>query len=412
MTAAVLCIGTEITRGEIVNTNATWLADRLTSVGLEVAEIASVADQRGQLIAQLRRLALAHRVVVCTGGLGPTTDDLTAECAAMAAGLPLVRDPVSVSAIAERFRRMNRQMAPTNIKQADFPTGAVVMPNAVGTAPGFWMRWGDALVFFFPGVPREMQYLWGAHAEPILRELAPNDSHQIRLRTFGKPESAVGALLVGVEERYPGVTIGYRASFPEIEVKVFAKSRDAKQARTLAEEAAQEVRSRLGSIVYGEGTTTFVGVVAEAIRGRGYKLALAESCTGGLVAQLITSESASDYFVAGLVTYANEAKVKLLGVPPAILEEHGAVSEPVARAMAEGAARVAGVELGVGITGIAGPTGGTEEKPVGLVHFAVAHPGGVVAAHHVFPGDRGRVQKLAAYAALSLLRSCLDAPIK
>jgi nicotinamide-nucleotide amidase len=414
MTAGVLCIGTEITRGEIVNTNATWLADRLTTVGFEVTEVVSVDDDRKRLVATLRRMTSVHRVVVCTGGLGPTSDDLTAEGAALATGLPLVRDPASVEAIADRFRRMNRVMSATNRKQADFPSGATVMPNAVGTAPGFWMAWNGAQVFFFPGVPREMRHLWETHAESVVQAIAPNDTYQLRLRTFGQPESAVGAMLDGVEHQFPGVTIGYRASFPEIEVKVFAKSRDFARAKALSEEAAEEVRRRLGDIVYGEGTTTFVSVVADAIRGRGYKLALAESCTGGLVAQMLTSESASDYLVAGLVTYANEAKVALLGVPSPMIEEHGAVSEAVARAMAQGAARSVGVELGVGITGIAGPTGGTTDKPVGLVHIAVAHPGGVVARHHVFPGDRARVQRFAAYAALLLVRDCCssDPPVR
>jgi nicotinamide-nucleotide amidase len=198
--------------------------------------------------------------------------------------------------------------------------------------------------------------------------------------------------------------VGYRATFPAIEVKLLAKGRGA---RELVDAAAVDVRTRLGKLVYAEGQRTFVSVVADAVRARGYRLALAESCTGGLVAQMLTSESASDYLVAGMVTYANEAKTKLLGVPEAMLEEHGAVSEPVARAMAEGAARAMGVELGLGITGVAGPTGGSPDKPVGLVHYAVAHPGGVEVRHRVFPGERARVQRFAAFAALQLLRTCL-----
>ena len=407
MTAAVLCIGTEITRGEIVNTNANWLAAQLTEAGFEVTQIVSVADDHKRLIAMLRVLAAEHDVVVCTGGLGPTSDDLTTACAAMADGRPLVRDVASVEVIRERFRSFNRPMTPSNVKQADFPAGSTILPNEQGTAPGFWMRMGRAAVFFFPGVPREMRHLWRDRALPIARPLATEPAYQVRLRTFGDGESAVAQRLDDIEASFPGVTVGYRASFPEIEVKLLAKGAGA---RELVDAAAVEVRSRLGSLIYGEGEQTYVSVVADSIRARGWRLALAESCTGGLVAHLLTSESASDYLLAGLVTYANEAKMRLLGVPADMLEEHGAVSEPVARAMAEGAARAVGAELGIGITGIAGPTGGTPDKPVGLVHYAVAHPGGVEARHRVFPGDRARVQRFAAFGALHLLRSCCLLP--
>ena len=403
MTAGVLCVGTEITRGEIVNTNANWLADRLTETGFEVSEIVSVADDRRRLVAKLREMASYHEVVVCTGGLGPTSDDFTTACAAMAAGVSLVRDTASVDVIRDRFRRFNRPMMAANVKQADFPSGATIMPNGVGTAPGFWMRIGSAVVLFFPGIPREMHHLWELHAEPMVRSLSSGSTYQLRLRTFGEPESAVAQRLEDIEARFPEVTVGYRASFPEIEVKLLAKG---PSARTLVDEAAITARQRLGALIYAEGNRTFVSVVADAVRARSYRLALAESCTGGLLAHLLTSESASDYLLAGLVTYANEAKMRLLGVPEEMLAEHGAVSEPVARAMAQGAARAVDAELGVGITGVAGPTGGTEDKPVGLVHFAVAHPGGVVARHRVFPGDRSRVQRFAAFAAMDLIRKC------
>lgn len=409
MSAAVLCIGTEITRGEIVNTNATWLASRLTGVGFEVTEIANVDDDRDRLIASLRRLAQTHEAIVCTGGLGPTTDDLTTECAAIAAAVPMVRDPASVDVLKDRFRRFGRPMVASNIKQADFPSGATILANAVGTAPGFAMHLGRALVVFFPGVPREMHHLWEVHAEAMLRAIAPSNSHQIRLKTFGLPESTVGELLDGVEQQFPGVTIGYRASFPEIEVKVLARSSSLAAATELAERATTAVSARLGSIVYGRDDATFVHATATSVRARGYRLALAESCTGGLVASMLTSEPASDYLVGGVVVYANEAKMALLGVPQSMLDEHGAVSQQVAEAMASGAANALGADVGVGITGIAGPTGGTADKPVGLVHLAVAWPGGVTSRRRVFPGDRARIQKLAAYAAMALVQQVLSA---
>lgn len=404
MSAAVLCIGTEITRGEIVNTNATWLCNELTALGYEVTEVVSVDDDRGRIVEALRRLGQVHELIACTGGLGPTTDDVTTESAALAAGDALVRDVASIEHIRTLFQRLGRTMGPSNTKQADFPSRATVIANPVGTAPGFYMRMGKALAVFMPGVPRETHPMWRDHVAPMIEALAPATTFQSRLRTFGKPESTVGELLRGVEELYPGLIIGYRASFPEIEVKLLARAGSRHAAERIVQEAEVEVRRRLGDIIFGEEDDSFVSAVATAVRKRGWHLALAESCTGGLVAQMLTSEPASDYLLLGVVTYANEMKTSMLGVPAEMLAEHGAVSEQVAVAMAKGACQVSGAEVGVGITGIAGPTGGSEQKPVGLVHWAVAHPGGVSARHRVFAGDRYRIQKMAAYAALALVR--------
>ncbi len=404
MSAAVLSIGTEITRGEIVNTNATWICDALTALGFEVTEIASVDDDRDRICQTLVRLGAAHDLIICSGGLGPTTDDLTTECVSMVTGCPMVRDPATVQVLYERFRKIGRPVSASNLKQADFPSGATVLSNAAGTAPGFSITIGRALTFFFPGVPLELERIWKDHVEAVLRTMAPRQMYQIRLRTYGMGESAVGELLSGVEQAFPWLTIGYRASFPEVEVKVLARGSSLDQARSRAETATAVVRERLGKIVYSQGSTTMVGTVAQAMRTRGATLALAESCTGGLVAQLLTSEPASDYFSGGVVTYSNEAKTALLGVPAALIEANGAVSEEVAVAMAQGVRRVTGASFGVALTGIAGPTGGTAEKPVGLVHWAVAHEGGVEARNKVFWGDRRKIQRNAAFAALDLLR--------
>lgn len=411
MTAAVLCIGTEITRGEIVNTNGAWLAAKLTEIGFEVTELVEVDDERSRVVSTLQRLAAVHDIVACTGGLGPTTDDLTAECAALAAGLPLVRDPGSVSAIEDRFRVLRRTMVASNVRQADFPSGAHVLANAVGTAPGFSVRMGRALTFFFPGVPAEMMRIWEDHCVKLLRGLAPRNTFQLRLRTFGQPESAVGQILDGVEERHPGVTLGYRASFPEIEVKVFARGSSLDQAQQRVAAARAEVVRRLGSIVYAEGDETMVGAVASLLRARASTLAIAESCTGGLLAHLVTAEPASDYLIAALVTYSNEAKTALLGVPRDLIQAHGAVSEQVAIAMARCVMKQIGADYGLAVTGIAGPTGATPEKPVGLVYWAVAYRDRFEARNRVFAGDRARVQRAAAFAALDLLRQVLLRPV-
>jgi nicotinamide-nucleotide amidase len=419
MTCAVLSIGTELTRGELVNSNASWLSAALTDLGFEVVEHAVVDDDRPRIIEALERLASFAEVIVCTGGLGPTTDDLTTASVAAALGVGLVRDEGSLDHIRRRFERLGRTMSETNAKQADFPEGATILPNPIGSAPGFEVKVKIARAFFMPGVPSEMKRMYDEQVVPRIRDIAPNDSHQIRLRTFGVPESVVGEKLAGVEEAFPGVTIGYRAHFPEIVVKVLARAPGPASrgpgapvpadpqaiVRDLAERAAQEVRTRLGDIVWGQGEDTFAGVVGRALRTRRWTLAVAESCTGGLVGHMITKEAgASDYLLLDAVTYANSAKQAVLGVDEDVLRGHGAVSAECASRMAEGARRVAGADVALAITGIAGPGGATDGKPVGLVYLALATAKGTEVKERTFPGDRTWIQTLAAYVGLQMVR--------
>lgn len=403
---AILSIGTELTRGELVNTNATWLAERLTANGFEVAAIETIPDVRALIVETLWRLAARHRVVVCTGGLGPTTDDLTTACAAEAAGVPLTRHEPSLEAIRRRFASLGREMTASNAKQADFPQGAEVLPNPIGTAPGFQLALGGSRLFFTPGVPAEMKRMFDERILPRIAHLASNDTVQHHLKTFGQTESRVGELLAGVEEAFPGVTIGYRAHFPEIEVKVHARARTKTDAQTLADAATREVKKRLGGFVYGEGAAdTFPAAVSRALRKRGLTLGIAESCTGGLVGHLLTSiAGSSEFLLLDAVTYANSSKSAVLGVDPELIRAHGAVSAECVAAMAQGVRRVAGADIGLAITGIAGPTGGTDDKPVGLVYFAVSTARGVSVDERHFGGaDRQRVQTLAAWTALALI---------
>jgi nicotinamide-nucleotide amidase len=411
MTCAVLSIGTELTRGELINTNAAWLAAELTSLGFEVVEHATVDDHPDRIVDALRRLAPRVRVIVSTGGLGPTTDDLTTEAVAKALGVPLVRDQGSLEAIVRRFERLGRTMSASNAKQADFPEGADVLPNPIGTAPGFGVRLGECLAHFLPGVPTEMRKMFEEQVAPRIRALAPNTLFQSHLHLFGLPESVVGEKLAGVEAAFPKTTLGYRAHFPEIEVKVLARGASQADARDLCQRATAEVRARLGAHVFGEGDDTFAGVVGRALRARGWMLAIAESCTGGLVGHMVTREAgASDYLLLDAVTYANSAKARVLGVDEETIRWHGAVSPEVAAAMAQGARRVSNADVGLALTGIAGPSGGTEEKPVGTVYIAVARPDGATdVKHHVLAGDRSRIQTLAAYVGLQLVRElCLS----
>lgn len=404
MTAAVLSIGTELTRGELVNTNASWLAERLTLLGFEVLEHATVDDDVGRIADAVTRLASRHRVIVCTGGLGPTSDDVTTAAIARAMGVGLERHEPSIEAIQRRFAALGREMSPTNAKQADFPSGATVLPNPVGTAAGFVADLGSSRVFVMPGVPLEMRRIFEDHVEPVIAPLAERQTCQIRLRTFGLPESQVGERLAGIEEE-DGVTIGYRASFPEIEVKVLARGRTQQEAEVIAGRAATKVRDRLRDVLYGEGDDTFAGYVGRALRDRGLTLAIAESCTGGMIGEMVTRvPGSSEYLLLDAVTYSNAAKHDLLGVDVELMRAYGAVSGEVATAMAGGALRRAEAHIAVAVTGIAGPGGGSDEKPIGTVWFALAQRDQPTQSRTMkLFGDRERIRTMASYIALKMV---------
>lgn len=411
----MLSIGTELTRGEITNTNQSWLASQLTALGVEVTHAETVADDPEDIIRSLARLGERHRLIVSTGGLGPTTDDLTSETVAKLLGVPMKRDAESLEIIRGRVESYGNTLTPSNAKQADFPQGSKILSNTVGSAPGFAVDIGAARAFFMPGVPHEMRAMFEAHVADFARSLNP-ESHvaQVRLRSFGLPESKVNDLLVGLEEAHD-VIVGYRAHFPEIEVKLLARRSTLEAARAAARAAADETRQRLGDIVYGEGEAGLPEVIGQLLLERGLSLVTAESCTGGLVSKLITDTAGSSrYFTATAVTYTNASKHYVLGVDPALIATHGAVSEEVASAMALGALDRLGGDVSLALTGVAGPSGGTEEKPVGLVHYAVASKAGAVGTtaglsrgKMNFSRDRERVRTRAAWEALALLRQVL-----
>jgi nicotinamide-nucleotide amidase len=407
LTAAIFSIGTELTRGELVNGNAAWLADQLTQLGFECTEHLTVDDDIERIVASLKALSSRHGVVLCTGGLGPTTDDLTTEAVAKALGVPLERHPASLERIAAFFAARGRTMSPSNEKQADFPRGAQVLQNDLGTAPGFGVSLGAARLFFMPGVPREMKHLFEDRILPQIAGLVVRTTHQIHLRTYGLPESTLGDLLKGVEGQFPGVTIGYRASFPEIELKVHARADDHASATSLAERATEEVRRRIGDIEFGGRSDSFPGAVGRTLRERGLTLSVAESCTGGLIGSMLTSvPGSSEFLLLDAVVYANAAKTAVLGVSEEILRAFGAVSEETAVAMVRGALRVTDADLAVAVTGIAGPGGGTDEKPVGTVYVAVATRSGQLHVRNLklAYGTREWIRTASAYAALRMVQ--------
>jgi nicotinamide-nucleotide amidase len=406
--AAILSIGTELTRGELVNGNACWLAERLVEEGFTVVEHSSVPDDAERIRRTLLRLAREVAVIVCTGGLGPTSDDLTTVAVADALGLRLVRDEASLAHIEARYRSLQRAMPAINAKQADFPEGARILKNGVGTAPGFAVQIENARAYFMPGVPREMGPMFDQEVVPEIAKLVTRRSHQVHIRTFGLFESAVAERLrdldVGGAQQHPGITIGYRVTFPEVEVKVLAQAESAEAARELAERTASEVRQRLGDAAYGGKDASYPRYVGELLKAADLKVAVAESCTGGLIGKLLTDPAgSSDYMLGGAISYANSAKQRLLGVEESALRTYGAVSEEVARAMAEGALRATDADLAVGVTGIAGPSGGSAQKPVGTVCFGLARRNGATLTFtERFPGARDLVRTFTAYHALRL----------
>lgn len=405
MSCAIVAIGTELVRGEIFDTNSRWLSSQLTALGFEVTELASTDDDEGRIVAMLRRVGSVHDVVITTGGLGPTSDDLTTRAVATALGVELVRDEASVEAIRRRFQMIGRPMSETNLKQADFPAGAEVLPNDRGTAPGFTITLGRAHLFVLPGVPHEMEAMFRQQVAPRVAPLAPGNTCQLRLQTFGLPESQVQERLADLEEQLPDVKVGYRLRFPEIEVKLLARADDFTGAEQLARRALAEAQRRLGDAAFGEDDDTLSAAVGRALRERNLTIAVGESCTGGLVGALLTSvPGSSDYLLLDAVTYSNGSKEKVLGVRQEVLRAHGAVSEEVACAMAEGVKRLSGADYAVSITGIAGPGGATDGKPVGTVWWAIATGDSTVTMHRRLVGDRERIQRLAAHVALDMVR--------
>lgn len=406
-TAAVLSIGTELTRGEIQNTNATWLAERLTAIGLEVTRVVSVADDAGAIIDVLSHLSRENDIVVSTGGLGPTTDDITSATVAAWLGVEQRRDEAVLAGLKERLERLGRALTASNAQQADFPESAEILENPNGTAPGFCVRRERASFFFMPGVPREMRPMFERFVAPAARERAVGAQHQIRLRCFGQPESMINDKLAGLEAAH-GVQVAYRAHFPEIEVKLLAREATPEAARARAETAGADARQRLGTAVYAEGDLDLPHAVGDLLRQRHLTLSLAESCTGGLVSSLLTQHPASDFFVGGVVSYANSVKIQQLGVDRAVLDAKGAVSPEVARQMADGARRAFSSDLALSLTGIAGPSGATAEKPVGLVYYALSTPNATLVRDvNVSNRPREGVQLYAAWCGLNLLREHL-----
>jgi nicotinamide-nucleotide amidase len=400
----ILSTGDELLTGQVVDTNSAWLMDRLWDLGVMVRRKTLVGDDRDDLDAALRETTARADVVLTSGGMGPTEDDLTAERVAAVLGVPLELHEPSLRFIEERFRRFGRTMTPNNEKQARFPRGAEVIPNRFGTAPGFAVTVGRAELICLPGVPVEFKGLCDEWVLPRLAARLGEVPASRVLKLFGVPESHADHAMRPVmdDPANAGVRFGFRAHWPEVHLKWSVTGPDA---AAHAERIARAVRAVFGDAIWGEGKEDLPALVVARLAARGERVAIAESCTGGLVAELVTRvPGASSVFDLGVVAYANAAKERTVGVPADLLAAHGAVSEAVARALAEGIRRSSGAAWGIGLTGIAGPSGGTPEKPVGTVHLAVAGAAGTEHVQRLYRGDRERIRRQAAYEALNLLR--------
>jgi len=399
--AEILTIGDELLSGETVDTNASWLDARLADWGWTVARHVTVADDVPTIATAFREAAARAELVISSGGLGPTQDDLTLQALGVALGAPLVLHEATLETIRARFAKLGREMTPNNVRQAMVPSVGEVLPNAVGTAPAFTATLGSCAIYLVPGVPREMRWLAEQTIAPRVRRAAPA-IFRATLKVIGLGESKLEHEIRAVIAACPGARIGFRTLGAENHVKVAAPD-----AAALAE-AVAAVRGVLGDKVYGAGEDTIESVVIARLAARGQTIATAESCTGGLVAKRLTDVAgASAVVLGGVVAYANALKTSLCDVPADVLAAHGAVSEAVASALASGVRARTGASWGVATTGVAGPGGGSPEKPVGLVWVAVAGEGGVEARELRLPGDREQIRQSSATVALELLRERL-----
>lgn len=409
--AEMIFTGDELLRGDTANTNQVFLGKECLEVGLMVTRAITITDDQAAIRdALVSAVGREPGLVVVSGGLGPTQDDLTREAVAEAVGRRLEEREELLSAITKRFESMGVHMAPNNRGQALVPEGSTAI-NFIGTAPGFWLEHGKTLIVVLPGVPTELRHMWEETVRPLVEarsalSTGAEDKRVAvsRLRVSGMGESTLAEALEGVASLRSGdIEAGTQASVGGI--TLILRTRGGASARSALQRAEGEVRQVLGDKIFGSGDRTLAEALGIRLKARGLTLSTAESCTGGLIAGLLTdTPGSSEYFRGGVTAYANGLKIQLLDVDPGLLETHGAVSEEVARAMAEGARRRLGSDCALSTTGIAGPGGGSDEKPVGLVYVCAAWGEETSVRRYKMLGGRRQIRERAAYAALDLMR--------
>jgi nicotinamide-nucleotide amidase len=407
MKLEMICTGEEVLSGQIVDTNAAWFANAMMDIGVETQHRVTVGDRLEDLVAVFRERSHHADVILVNGGLGPTSDDMSAQAMALAKGETLVENAQWRQTLEEWFSRHNREMPKSNLKQAMLPESAIMVDNPVGTACGFRVKLNRAWLFFTPGVPSELKHMVHEQFIPFIKSefSLDNQSSIKKLLTLGQGESAIGDILS--ELLLPeGISFGYRSFMPYIEVKIFARG---PKAINQLDSITMQVKQALGVVVVAEDKSSLAAEIHSRLYQSGFSLSVAESCTGGMIAsQLIDFPGSSSYFQHGLVTYSNESKVKVLGVAPQILDDHGAVSIATVEAMAKGARQLLDSDFALATSGIAGPDGGTEEKPVGTVAIALVTKYGVYSQMVKLPRrSRELVRSLTTAIALDMLRRAL-----
>ena len=409
MFAEILATGDEIRSGALIDSNSAYIAEKLEEIGIPVTRHSCVGDDFETLVSVLKEISTRVDVCVVTGGLGPTADDLSSEAAASATGETLVLDARALSDIEAFFRSRKREMAASNRKQAMLPRTAETMYNPVGTAPGFSLKIGMCVFFFLPGVPPEMKRMLSHEVLPRIEKMPGATKEHCLIRTistFGLTESATGEKVTGLADDFPDIKIGLRAKFPEIHVKLYLNGQDLPVMETRLAKASEWILDRLGRHVLSMEGASMQAVVGDLLRKKAATVAVAESCTGGRIANWLTDvPGSSDYFLFSGVTYSNQAKTKVLGVTPDLLKKYGAVHEETAKAMADGARLVSGATHAISTTGIAGPAGGSADKPVGTVCIGLTTPEKSEGRRFYFPfGKRSLNKSIFGMAALNMLR--------
>ena len=406
MDAEIIAVGSELLTPQHTDTNSLYLTERLNQLGILVRFKSVVGDSKEDLEATLRAAMARSPLIVLTGGLGPTEDDLTREVVAQVLGRPLHEVAELRQRLQERYARLGRAMPENNLRQAQVPEGGEWLENRNGTAPGIWIEEKDHIVVLLPGPPRELEPLFDSICVPRLKPRASGAPIKTRVyKVVGLPESEVDQLIAPLYRTYTNPTTTILASLGTIEVHLRARAATDEEAEARLADLGDKIELALGDYVYSTKGESLEEVVGMYLVMRQKTLAVAESCTGGLLAERLTRVSgSSNYFLGGAVCYTNEMKTRWVGVPAELIAAHGAVSQPVAQAMAEGVRARTGASVGLGITGIAGPTGGITDKPVGLVFVALADERGTQVREFHFPGSRERVRHWATQMALEMVR--------
>lgn len=414
MNAEIIAIGSELLTPHRNDTNSLYLTEQLNRLGVDVVYKTIVGDHRARLTETLALALRRSDLILTIGGLGPTEDDLTRECAAAVLERPMHSDPAIAERIAARFRARGLRMAEINLRQAMVIEGGVVLPNPTGTAPGQWIEDRGKILVLLPGPPRELKPMFEQSVLPRLREKVPPAAIRTRvLRLTGLTESATEEVAAPIYTRYTNPVTTILAAPGEIQLHLKSFGQDESEAQARLDELSPPLEAALAEYIFSNDGASLEEVVGRALQERQATVAVAESCTGGLLAQRLTSvPGSSEYFLGGVVCYSNSWKTEWLAVSPEDIETQGAVSSVVARALAEGIRRKAASTLGVGITGIAGPAGATPTKPVGLVYLALAGPDGIQVCEQRYMGGRDIIRWQASQAALDLIRRQLAAARK